>query len=229
MTGLETLVVVVLGTLVGLDVASVPQAMFSRPIVAGLLGGLVTGNPLPGLAIGAILELFALDTLPVGATRNPDWGPGSLAVGALAGARSEGILASGVLGLVLVAVVAAWVGGWSSHMVRRANVHAVERQRARLDAGDYGAVVAVQRAGLLRDTARSFGLTALAIALGDLLASLFAREWPGPQTAARVALAATSLGIALHAGWRLAGTGREGLWFVGGLGAGLVAAVLWLA
>jgi hypothetical protein len=44
-----------------------------------------------------------------------------------------------------------------------------------------------------------------------------------------VALAATSLGIALHAGWRLAGTGREALWFVGGLGAGLIATVLWLA
>ena len=229
MTWLQTLAVVVVGTLVGLDLVSVPQAMFSRPIVAGMLGGTIAGSPVSGLAIGAILELFALDTLPVGASRNPDWGPGSVAVGALAGAHHEGILASGLLALVLVAIAAAWVGGWASVVIRRANVVAVEAHRAALDAGDYHALVTVQWSGLLRDTARSFGLTALALVLGDLLSALFARQWHGPQVSARVALAAASLGIALHAGWRLAGTGRETLWFVGGLGGGLVMAAIWLA
>ena len=177
MTPLQAAAVVLAGTFVGLDLASVPQAMFSRPLVAGLIGGALAGHPLPGLAVGALLELFAIDTLPVGATRNPDWGPGSVAVGALAGAHHEGILASGLLALVLVAVAAAWVGGWASVVVRRANVHAVEAHRAALDAGDYHALVTVQWSGLLRDTARSFGLTALALVLGDLLSSLFARQW----------------------------------------------------
>lgn len=227
MSGLEVALVVLVGTLVGLDLASWPQAMFSRPLVAGLLGGLVAGNPLPGLAIGALLELFALDTLPVGASRNPDWGPGTVAVGALAAAHSDGILASGLLGLVLVAVVSAWVGGWSAHLVRRANATAVMELRGALDAGDARAVRAIQRGGLLRDAVRGFALTALTIALGDLLSSLFAREWPGPQTLAQVALASTSIGVAIYAGSRLTGTGRQSLYFAAGLGAGVLVVVLW--
>ena len=73
MSLVEIVAVVALGTLVGLDLASVPQAMIARPLVSGFIGGLVVGNPLPGLALGALCELFALETLPVGAARYPDW------------------------------------------------------------------------------------------------------------------------------------------------------------
>jgi PTS system mannose-specific IIC component len=225
---LEIAAVVLLGTFVGLDLASVPQMMFSRPLVAGFLGGAVVGHPLPGLAIGAVLELFALDTLPVGAVRNPDWGPGTVAVGALAGAHTQGILASGLLGLVLIAVLAAWAGGWMVHMVRRANAAAVMASRAALDAGDLGVIRALQRAGLLRDAGRSLALTMLALALGDLVSTLFANRWGGPQTVAQLALAATSLGAVLVAGLRLAGQGMHRLWLVAGLAAGGLAAGLWL-
>jgi PTS system mannose-specific IIC component len=225
--GFQVAAAVLMGTLVGLDLASVPQAMYSRPIVAGLLGGVAVGNPLPGLAVGALLELFAMDVLPVGASRYPDWGPGAVAVGALAGAHPGGMLASGLLGLVLVAVVAAWAGGWLTHLVRRANVASVETLRGALDGGEIKAVRAVQRLGLMRDTVRSFALTALTLAAGDLLSSLLARDWPGPQRVAQVALAATSIGVALHGGARLTGWGRQALWFAGGLGAGVVAVVLW--
>lgn len=228
MTGLQTIAVVLAGTLVGLDLASVPQAMFSRPLIAGLIGGATLGAPLPGLAIGALLELFALDTLPVGASRNPDWGPGSVAVGALAAAHRGGILAAGLLGLVLVAVLAAWAGGWFSHLVRRANAASVHEVRGALDAGDLETVRSLQRRGLLRDAARSFALTALALALGDMVSSLFARTWEAPQTVALTVLAATSVGVALYAGARLAGPGKQRLWFGGGLGCGAVAVALWL-
>jgi len=228
MTLTQVVCIVLVGAIVGLDLASVPQAMFSRPLVAGLLGGLVVGNPLPGLAVGALLELFALDTLPVGASRNPDWGPGSVAIGALAAAHGQGMLASGLLGLVLVAVVSAWVGGWLTHLVRRANVATVEALRPALDAGDARAIRTVQRRGLLRDAVRGVSLSALTLAVGDLLSVLFSREWPGPQRVAQVTLAATSLGIALYAGLRLAAPGRQVGWLVGGLCLGTVAAVLWI-
>lgn len=228
MSTLEVAAVVLLGTLVGLDLASVPQMMYSRPLVAGFLGGSVVGHPLPGLAIGAVLELFALDSLPVGAVRSPDWGPGTVAVGALAGAHTQGILASGLLGLVLVAVVAAWAGGALVHVVRRANAAAVTARRAALDAGDLQAIRALQRAGLVRDAGRSLALTMLALALGDLVSTLFANRWGGPQTVAQLALAATSLGAALVAGLRLAGQGMHRLWLVAGLAAGSLAAGVWL-
>jgi len=227
-SAVEIVAVVLLGTLVGLDVASVPQMMFSRPIVAGFLGGAIIGHPLPGMAIGAVLELFALDTLPVGAARNPDWGPGSVAVGALAGAHADGIPASGLLGLVLVAVVTAWAGGWLVHVVRRANVAAVVSRRAALDTGDLDAIRVIQWLGLMRDAGRSLALTTFALALGDLTATLFSNGWSGPQSVARLALAATSLGGALVAGLRLSGQGAQRIWFVLGISAGAVAAGAWL-
>jgi PTS system mannose-specific IIC component len=224
----EVVVVVLLGGFVGLDVASVPQVMFSRPIVAGLLGGTLVGHPLPGLAMGALLELFALDTLPVGATRNPDWGPGSVAAGALAGSHTDGFPASGFLGLVLVAVVIAWAGGWMVHLVRRANVAAVVARRAALDAGDAAAIRVVQWQGLLRDGGRSLALTMLALALGDQVSTLFASRGAGPQAVSQLALAATSVGGALVAGLRLAGQGSQRVWLAAGLAAGLAVSVAWL-
>lgn len=227
MSPLEVLAVIVIGMLVGLDLASVPQAMIARPLVAGLLGGVAVGNPVPGLAVGALCELFALETLPVGAARYPDWGPGTVAVGALAGARHEGIMASGLLGLVLVALVAAQAGGWLIHVVRRGNVTATARCRAALDAGDFAAIRQVQRHGLLFDALRGLALTALTLAIGDVLSSLFSREWGGSQRVAQVALAATSTGVALLAGWRLAGHTRRGMWLGAGLAAGTVITVLW--
>lgn len=222
MSTAQVVAVVLVGMLVGLDLASVPQAMIARPLVAGWLGGLVVGNPLPGLAIGALCELFALETLPIGAARYPDWGPGTVAAGALAGAHSQGILASGLLGLVVVAVAAAQAGGLLIHLVRRGNVRTTAVHRAALEAGDARAIRAVQRHGLFSDAVRSSALTAVTLAAGDLLSSLFAREWGSPQKVALIAIASTSTGVALLAGWRLAGQDRRGLWLAAGLTAGVL-------
>ena len=49
-----------LGGAVGLDATAFPQAMWSRPIVAGTLAGLVFGRPVSGLLVGITLEVFAL-------------------------------------------------------------------------------------------------------------------------------------------------------------------------
>lgn len=57
------------GTAVALDLVSVPQVMITRPLVAGTVAGVILGDPAAGAAVGAILELFALDLLPVGAAR----------------------------------------------------------------------------------------------------------------------------------------------------------------
>jgi PTS system mannose-specific IIC component len=182
------------------------------------------GAPLPGLALGALLELFAMENLPVGASRYPDWGPAAVAVGALAGTRA--LTPPGVLALVLLATLGAWAGGWMTHWVRRANATAVAARHAQLDAGEPRALLALQRGGLLRDAARGFVLTALVFSAGEWLLPLVARR-PGSFAAAQVALTATSVGVALHAGWRLAGRGKVA-WLAGGLVAGAFAAVLWL-
>jgi hypothetical protein len=113
-------------------------------------------------------------------------------------------------------------------VVRRANVGDVVAHRAALDAGDPRALRAVQRSGLLRDAARGLGLTLVALGAGDLVHRLLETSWRGPQWPAQLGLVVTSVGVALYAGWRLGGLGRQVLWFVGGVGAGTLGAVLWL-
>lgn len=52
---------------VELDNAHVGQWMLSRPIVIGPLLGALCGVPWQGLAAGALIEVFCVDVLPVGA------------------------------------------------------------------------------------------------------------------------------------------------------------------
>ncbi len=62
------------GTVAGLDLVSVPQFMVARPFIVAVVAGAIVGDPLAGARIGIVLELFALDVLPIGAARYPDYG-----------------------------------------------------------------------------------------------------------------------------------------------------------
>src|SRR5256886_10339265 len=73
------LVLLAWGTLVGLDLISVPQMMIARPIVAGPVAGAILGDVATGLALGVVFELFQYDVLPVGAARYPEYGPATVA------------------------------------------------------------------------------------------------------------------------------------------------------
>jgi mannose/fructose/N-acetylgalactosamine-specific phosphotransferase system component IIC len=68
-----------LGGFIGLDSTSFPQVMISRPLVAGALTGLLFGHPAEGVLIGAILEIFDLAVLPIGAARYPESGTATVA------------------------------------------------------------------------------------------------------------------------------------------------------
>ena len=81
---LSLLPVAIVGAVLGLDVVSFPQAMISRPIVAATLGGALAGDITSGLVAGAVLEMIALEMLPVGASRYPEWGTASVVGGAMA-------------------------------------------------------------------------------------------------------------------------------------------------
>src|SRR5262245_64982939 len=83
MTFIDVLPIAMLGGLLGLDVVSFPQAMISRPLVAATLGGALIGNAAMGLLVGAALELIALETLPFGASRYPEWGSAAVVGGAI--------------------------------------------------------------------------------------------------------------------------------------------------
>lgn len=210
------------GTVVALDLVSVPQAMLSRPLVAGAVAGWLAGDLEAGLRVGVVLELFALDVLPIGAVRYPDYGPATVAGTALAvGAPWElGLGLSVGLGLLIAAL-----GGWSLQAVRRWNAHAIQRRAAALAAGESGAIRKLQHGGLLRDAARGAALTALGLLVGGALERWLVLD---RQTAVGLTLVAVGSGLSAAAGGavRSAGRGARLRWLVAGAVAGTVLAVL---
>lgn len=95
-----------LGAVLGLDVVSFPQAMISRPIVASTLAGAMLGQPVRGLIMGVALEFFALESMPFGASRYPEWGSAAVVGGALFAMTPDDMPAAMTLS-VLAALVAA--------------------------------------------------------------------------------------------------------------------------
>lgn len=135
MTGIELtpgswILITALGTVLGLDAISWPQAMISRPIVAGTLGGVVFGDPAAGFLAGAWLELLAARHPPFGAARYPETGPSALIAGA-AYALSD----SGSVPALAAAVLVGWTIGW-------VGMHGIARLRS-FNAGLIGDVDAV--------------------------------------------------------------------------------------
>jgi len=210
------------GTLVGLDLVSVPQAMISRPLVAGTVAGALAGDMEAGLRVAVLFELFALDVLPVGAVRYPDYGPATVSAVALAvGTPWElGLGISAAFGLIL-----AVLGGWSLQVVRRWNAHAIQKRAAALAAGESSAIRWLQYGGILRDALRGFTLTLAGLVLASTLSDSIRLD---RQTA--IALTLVSIGCALAAAvngaFRGSGRGTRLKWLVAGVGAGIVIAVL---
>ena len=213
------------GTLVGVDLVSLPQMMIARPLVAGTVAGAILGDIPTGLKLGVVFELLQYDILPVGAVRYPEYGPATVAAVATAHA------ATGVLGLglgALVGLVTGLVGGLSINELRRVNSRIVHAAAATLESGDPRALVRLHVGGLLRDALRAALVTALGLFLAWLARPLLA----GPLSARdAIVLAAAAVAAALAAGaagtLRLVGRGPNLAWFAAGLGGGIVVAA-WL-
>ena len=212
------------GTLVGLDLVSVPQMMIARPLVAGSIAGAMLGDVWTGLTLGVLFELFQYDVMPVGAVRYPEYGPATVA------AVSAAHAAAGTLGLglgALVGLIIGMAGGVSLHVVRRLNARAVQRATAALEAGDTRVLVRLHGASILRDALRAALVTALGLGL-----ALLARTYLAGTLSVRgvILLDVAALGSALAAGTagtlRLVGRGPELRWFAAGVVSG--AAVAWL-
>ncbi len=68
----DVFIVALVGALISLDRTAFLQMMVSQPIVAGPIVGFVLGDPLTGLTIGCVLELFWIGALPVGGSIPPN-------------------------------------------------------------------------------------------------------------------------------------------------------------
>lgn len=205
------------GTVVGLDLASVPQGLLARPLVAASVAGWLLGDLETGLRVGALLELFALDVLPVGASRYPEYGPASIGAVMLASAlpAPAGIGIGALLGLAI-----ALFAGWTLDWLRHANARHVHRVAAALNAGSPGVIRRLQWSGLGRDALRSVGVTSLAV----LSALLLAARW-SPAAAIPPLLTPVMAGVgaaaALTGAMRTAGRGKRLAWLGVGVAAGL--------
>lgn len=210
------------GTFVGLDLISWPQAMIARPLVAGVVAGAILGDVAAGTTVGVVLEVFALEVLPVGAARYPDYGVGAVTATVAASGAPD------VLGLgpaILLGLVVAYAGQGSIHVVRRRTALDVRGVAVALDAGDPIAIRATHLRGLSRDALRALLLTAAGLLLA---AGLRAVPPVGVRGAALLQLASvgTALGIGALGAVRLAGLGVGRVWLTMGLVTGMAWVVL---
>jgi PTS system mannose-specific IIC component len=219
-SALQFTILVAWGVVTGVDLVSFLQAMVARPLVAATVAGAILGDPGSGVLVGMVLELFALEVLPVGGARYPDYGPAAVAASVAAAAGGWEMLGLGVV----VGLAAAQTGEWSVVVLRRVNTRRVQRAASGLDAGDVQTIQRVQLGGIARDALR-----ALALTLGGVGVALAVRRWPPVEGRAALLLLALLVGIGLATaalnGRRLA-QGRAGL---GWLALGLTGGIAWLA
>jgi mannose/fructose/N-acetylgalactosamine-specific phosphotransferase system component IIC len=226
MPALPLLPLTLLGAVLGLDAVSFPQAMLSRPIVAATLGAAVTGDMLSGLLAGATLELVALETLPVGASRYPEWGSASVVAGALIGQYGEA--SPGSLSMTLFAAIAtAWIGGWTMVQLRGTNAAMARRLRPAINAGNPHAVIGLQFAGLLADFIRGALLTLAALIVFEPLMHAALGVWGANTRYSRAVAVGVAASVASGAVWKLFRSTANARWYlVGGLALGLLAMAL---
>jgi len=218
------LFLLVWGTLVGLDLVSVPQMMIARPIVAGPVAGAILGDLATGLELGVLFELFQYDVMPMGATRYPEYGPATVA------AVSTAHAAAGTLGLglgALVGLVTGMLGGLSMYVVRRATQRAVQAVAGRLEAGDVHLLVRLHVTAIARDALRAAVVTAAGLALAYVVRVYFAGALPlRGVTLIGVAAVAGAIATATAGTLRVVGRGANLRWFAAGLAGGAV--LVWL-
>lgn len=207
------------GTVVGLDLVSFPQGLLARPLVAAAVTGWLLGDLEAGLRVGAVLELFALDVLPVGASRYPEYGPGAIGATLLAaGLAGEGSVGIGVaLGLV-VALLAGYTLDW----LRHANARHLHRLSDAVNSGSVAAIRTLQWSGLARDAARSAAVTLAGMTLALVALPRLGDPARLPSTLTPV-LVGVGIAAALSGAVRTAGRGRRLVWLGIGLATGAVA------
>jgi mannose/fructose/N-acetylgalactosamine-specific phosphotransferase system component IIC len=218
---IDLLPIALLGGLLGLDVVSFPQAMISRPLVAATLAGALIGHSPSGLLVGAALELVALDTLPFGASRYPEWGSAAVVGGAIfathpthpAGAMEMAIIAS---------LSTAWVGSWTMVKLREWNAHWAANRREALDAGARGAVVDLQLLCMTADFLRGATLAALSYGVFASLTRLTLGAWSTDARISRAVVVTVAASVAASAAWKIFHSVSGARWFfLGGLAVGL--------
>lgn len=202
---IDILPLAVLAGVIGLDVVSFPQVMVSRPIVAATIGGAFVGAPLSGLLCGAAMECLALEALPVGASRYPEWGSSSVVAGAIAaqGAEPYAFPTAGALTCaVLIGIATAWVGGWTMVRHRRLVAHVAHRRLDQLAQGNRRTVTGLQVFGLTLDLLRGTLVGLVAFIPGRMFAEWAIANWSISAQYSRAFVVVCVAAVAAAAVWK---------------------------
>jgi len=221
---IQYLPLALLGAVLGLDTVSFPQAMLSRPLVAATAAGALLGEPVRGLLVGVALEFFALETLPFGASRYPEWGGAAVVGGALFAMTPDGTAAAMTVA-VLAGLVTAGFGGISMVLLRRLNARWAKRQQLGLARGSGLTVTGLQLAGLTSDVVRGFVLTFAALVVFDTLRVALLSTIDISPVLSRAVVVSVASAVGLAAIFKVVRTTPGARWWLlGGLGAGFVIA-----
>lgn len=117
-------------------------SMFSRPIVAASIVGLLLGDVTTGVIIGGILEVVFIGSFPVGAAVSPDGGSAA-AIGTAFAIKSGGGIAIGSS----FAVPLALLGGFLFILVKMINSVSSQFMLARLEKDDDKGATAIYLLG----------------------------------------------------------------------------------
>ena len=209
---LEALPIALLGALLGLDVVSFPQAMISRPVVAATLAGAFIGNPPAGLIIGVVLEMIALDTLPFGASRYPEWGSAGVVGGTLYASQPAG-MPGALPASLLAALLTASISGWSMVVLRRRIASRLERSRDRLESGSRDALFSLHLSGMTLDLLRGALVTLTAILIFTPIVKAIVAIWGSESAASHAVVVVIAAVVAGAALWKIFHSVRRVLWF----------------
>lgn len=226
----QLLPLVLLAGVIGLDVVSFPQVMVSRPIVAATLGGALSGSPMAGLTCGVALECLALESLPVGASRYPEWGSASVVAGAMAAnhVSSTGLPEAGPFAVaVLAGVLTSWLGGWSMVKHRQLVGRLARARMDRLIAGDRRAVISLHISGMSMDFLRGVLVATLMLIVSLPVLAFVESRWSIREDLSRAFVVTCVAAVAAASVWKdfhaISGTRRL---FLLSLAVGTVAVIL---
>jgi len=179
------------GAVCALDRTAVFQVMLSRPLIAATWGGVLAGNWEIGLLVGASLELYFLNEIPVGTNIPTDDTLLALAAGGAAAALSRlpanVMLDPRSLVLVVLLVVLPWAAFTRKldNWVRVRNIRLVDEVETRLLDGKNVSAINVHLYGLFNFygvAVGALGLMMISSLLLALLLLILLPEWSRPFT-----------------------------------------------
>jgi PTS system mannose-specific IIC component len=165
------------------------------------------------LLIGVVLEMIALDTLPFGASRYPEWGSAGVVGGALFAAQPTA-MPGALPASLLAALLTASISGWSMVVLRRIIASRLEQARDRIEEGSRDALMGLHLSGMTMDLLRGGLVTFVGMMIFGPLVDAITAIWgsdSAPSRAVVVVIAAIVAGGAL---WKVFHSVRHVLWFL---------------